>query len=593
MLAATRLIALHKNKGMTVAACLKNRTDYIENPDKTEQGQYVSSYACSALTADEEFMLTKRQYDLVNGRRQISDVIAYQIRQSFRPGEITAEEANKVGYELAMRFTKGKHAFVVATHTDRQHIHNHVIFNSTALDGTKKFRDFFFSALAVQRLSDLICLEHQLSVIEKKPYRERQKRVLYPPKESNRDRLCGIIDTILAEKPKDFEVFLQKLERQGYKAKRGKHTAVKGKGQKRFIRFQTLGTGYSEEEIKAVLEGKAKHQPYQRTLPKEQPFQLLVDIQGKMAEGKSVGYKRWATKFNLKEMSKTLLFLQEQKISSAEELRERAAAATERYHAMGDSIKAAETRLAEIAVLKTHIINYAKTRPVYDAYRKSGYSKKFLEAHREEITLHKAAKAAFDEAGLQKLPKVKELDAEFSELLTKKKAAYPDYRKARNEMQELVRAQKNVERFLQRKRTPPRKPRLDKRIPPRNFPTWEASSAAFLVYVAAVLFYKPIFTQPLGFILCAAGAVEKPATERAVGVVYLRDSIGISKINTAFLTGQQIDRIHVQQLLLPSFMCQGAQRLLLYHVPFQKTIAFLTKDTHKNFSSQKYPDGVE
>ena len=100
-----------------------------------------------------------------------------------------------------MRFTKGKHAFVVATHTDRQHIHNHVIFNSTALDGTRKFRDFFFSALAVQRLSDLICLEHQLSVIEKKPYRERQKRIVYPPKESNRDRLCGIIDTILAEKP--------------------------------------------------------------------------------------------------------------------------------------------------------------------------------------------------------------------------------------------------------------------------------------------------------------------------------------------------------------------------------------------------------
>lgn len=183
---------------------------------RPSRGQFVSSYACSALTADEEFMLTKRQYDLVNGRRQKSDVIAYQIRQSFRPGEITAEEANKVGYELAMRFTKGKYAFVVATHTDRQHIHNHVIFNSTALDGTRKFRDFFFSALAVQRLSDLICLEHQLSVIEKKPYRERQKRVLYPPKESNRDRLCGIIDTILAEKPGDYEAFLQKLEQQGY-----------------------------------------------------------------------------------------------------------------------------------------------------------------------------------------------------------------------------------------------------------------------------------------------------------------------------------------------------------------------------------------
>ncbi len=447
--AATRLIALHKNKGKSVAACLKSRTDYAQNPDKTEQGQLVSSYKCSPLTVDEEFMLTKRQYDLATGRRQKSDVIAYQIRQSFRPGEITAEEANKVGYELAMRFTKGKHAFVVATHTDRQHIHNHVIFNSTALDGSRKFRDFFFSALAVQRLSDLICLEHQLSVIEKKPYRERQKRVLYPPKESNRDKLCSVIDGILLnEKPANFEAFLQKLEQQGYEIKRGKHTSVKGARQKRFIRFRTLGAGYSEDEIKAVLEGKAKHQPYQKKQPKEQPFQLLVDIQGKMAEGKSVGYKKWATKFNLKEMSKTLLFLQEQKIGSAEELRERAAAATERYHAMGDSIKAAEARLTEIAVLKTHIINYAKTRSAYDAYRKSGYSKKFLDAHREEITLHKAAKAAFDEAGLQKLPKVKELDAEFVELLTKKKAAYPDYRKARNEMQELVRAQKNVERFF-------------------------------------------------------------------------------------------------------------------------------------------------
>ena len=448
MLAATRLIALHKNKGLTVAACLKNRTDYIENPDKTEQGQFVSSYACSALTADEEFMLTKRQYDLVNGRRQKSDVIAYQIRQSFRPGEITAEEANKVGYELAMRFTKGKHAFVVATHTDRQHIHNHVIFNSTALDGTKKFRDFFFSALAVQRLSDLICLEHQLSVIEIKPYRERQKRTLYPPKESNRDRLCRVIDSVLDEKPKDYEDFLQKLEQQGYEVKRGKYTSVKGARQKRFIRFRTLGTGYSEDEIKAVLEGKAKHQPYQKKQAKEQPFQLLVDIQEKIAEGKSVGYKKWATKFNLKEMSKTLLFLQEQKIGSAEALRERAAAATERYHAMGDSIKAAEARLTQIAVLKTHIINYAKTRPAYDAYRKSGYSKKFLEAHREEITLHKAAKAAFDEAGMKKLPKVKELDAEYAELLIKKKAAYPDYRKARDEMQQLMKAQKNVELFF-------------------------------------------------------------------------------------------------------------------------------------------------
>ena len=448
-MAATRLIPLHKNKGKSVAACLKDRTDYAQNPDKTAQGELVSSYACSPLTVDEEFMLTKRLYERSTGRIQKSDVIAYQVRQSFKPGEVTPEEANRIGYEFAERFLKGKYAFIVATHTDRAHIHNHILYNSTALDGTRKFKNFWLSSFAVQRLSDRICLEHQLSVIENKPYRERQKHIPYPPKESNRERLCGVIDTILMnEKPADFEAFLSALEQQGYEIKRGKYTSVKGPRQKRFIRFKTLGEGYSEEKIQAVLAGKAKHQPYQKQPPKEQPFHLLVDIQEKMAEGKGEGYKKWAAKHNLKEMSKTLLFLQEQKIGSAEELRERAAAAAERYHAMGDSIKAAEARLTEIAVLKNHIINYAKTHEVYTAYRKAGYSKAFLEAHGEEITLHKAAKAAFDEAGLQKLPKIKELDAEFAELLTKKKAAYPDYRKAREEMQELVRAQKNVERFF-------------------------------------------------------------------------------------------------------------------------------------------------
>ena len=448
-LAATRLIALHKNKGKSVAACLKSRTDYAQNPDKTQQGELVSSYECSPLTVDEEFMLSKRQYELATGRRQKSDVIAYQIRQSFKPGEITAEEANKVGYELAMRFTKGKYAFIVATHTDRKHIHNHIIYNSTALDSTRKFRDFLLSGLVVQRLSDLICLEHQLSVIEIKPYRERQKRTLYPPKESNRDKLCSVIDGILLdEKPANFEAFLQKLEQQGYEIKRGKYTSVKGTRQKRFIRFRTLGAGYSEDEIKAVIAGEAERRPHQKQPPKEQPFHLLVDIQAKLAEGKSMGYARWAKRYNLKEMSKTLIFLQENKIGSIEEMQERVDAATARYHELGDSIKAAEARMTEIAVLRTHIVNYARTRPVYDAYRKAGYSKRFLEAHREEITLHKAAKAAFDEAGLKKLPKTKDLSIEYAELLKKKKEAYPDYRKARDEMQELMKAQKNVEMFF-------------------------------------------------------------------------------------------------------------------------------------------------
>ena len=220
----------------------------------------------------------------------------------------------------------------------------------------------------------------------------------------------------------------------------------KGAGIKTFQVDNTTGEG--SEAVKAVLEGKAKHQPYQKQPPKEQPFHLLVDIQAKLSEGKGEGYARWAKHYNLKEMSKTLIFLQENKIGSIEEMQERVNAATARYHELGDSIKAAEQRMAEIAVLRAHIVNYARTRPVYDAYRKAGYSKKFLEEHREQITLHKAAKAAFDEANLKKLPKVKELDAEYAALLSQKKAAYPAYRKARDKMQELKKAQKNVELFF-------------------------------------------------------------------------------------------------------------------------------------------------
>ena len=132
---------------------------------------------------------------------------------------------------------------------------------------------------------------------------------------------------------------------------------------------------------------------------------MLVDIQAKLAEGKSMGYARWAKRYNLKEMSKTLIFLQEHKIGNIKEMQERVDAATARYHELSDSIKASEKRLAEIAVLKANIINYAKTRPVYDAYRKTGYSRRFLETHRTEITLHKAAKAAFDEANLKTSPR--------------------------------------------------------------------------------------------------------------------------------------------------------------------------------------------
>ena len=444
-MAAVRLIALHANKGKSVAQCLGDRTDYAKNPEKTEKGNLVTAYECDPMTVDEEFMLSKRKYQQITGREQQSDVIAYQIRQSFKPGEISAEEANRLGYELAMRFTKGKYAFIVATHIDRAHIHNHVIFNSTALDGTRKFQDFHLSGLALQRLSDVLCLEHGLSIISPKPYSERQKRTVFPRRPKLRNQLCDDIDRILnaEKKPKDFDEFLQMLEVAEYEIKKGKNISVRGNGQKRFIRLSSLPEGYRESDIRNALDGKAP-MPARNSARQEKKVDLLIDIQA-MLQSKGVGYARWATKYNLKQMSASLMLLRTHGLKNFEELNELVTAKIKQRDEMLAAVQASEKRLAEISVLKTHIINYSKTRTTYEEYRKSGYSKKFLEAHREEITLHRAAKAAFDELGVKKLPKVKDLSAEYAQALARKKKEYAEFRLVRDEMQELLVAQKNIE----------------------------------------------------------------------------------------------------------------------------------------------------
>ena len=439
-MAATRLIPLHVNKGKTIAQSLGDRTDYAKNPEKTEKGELVTGYQCDPMTVDEEFMLSKRQYEQITGRRQKHEVIAYQIRQSFKPGEITPEEANRLGHELALRFTKGKYAFIVATHTDRAHVHNHIVFNSTSIDATRKFKNFWLSSFALQRVSDLICLENGLSVIAPKPYKERTKRTAYPRRVKNRDVLCEDIDLILQKKPESIDAFLQELQQLNYEIKYGKHISVRGKNQTRFIRLSSLEDGYTEADLRAHFIGQREHKP---APVGADAGNLVNDIQNKL-QSKGVGYQRWASVYNLKQMSKTLLFLRDHKIESMEQLDQMVMQQVAKRDALLTSIQQSEKRLVEIGTLKKHIINYSKTRSTYKEYRKAGYSKKFLEAHREEITLHKVAKAAFDELGVKKIPKVKELSIEYAEVLTAKKQTYTEYRQVKNEAQELLIAQRNI-----------------------------------------------------------------------------------------------------------------------------------------------------
>lgn len=459
-MAATKLIAMHQNKGMSVQKCLKDRTDYAKNDEKTDDGKYISSYECNPDFVDLEFLQAKKLYVQTTGRQPKGDVIAYQIRQSFKPGEITPEEANEVGYETGMRFTKGKHAFIVATHIDKAHVHNHIIFNSTNLDCDRKFRDFWFSGLALQRLSDIICLEHGLSIIPKSKPSERAKRGKYPERITKRDVIRADIIECLEHHPTDFDSFLLMLQEKEYEIKCGVHTAVMGKGQKRFIRFRSLGEEFSEENLKKMIAGEMeipekREKPEAEKAPKQEKrkFDLVIDIQEKMAQGKNGGYVRWAKKYNVKQFAESILFLQQHDIHDKETLDALVNGSAEKYRELMKAIKDAEAKMAENKVLKTHIINYSKTRETYIAYRKSGYSKKFFEAHRDEITLHKAAKEAFSKLPDGKIPKVKALNEEYARLLSEKKSAYAEYKKIKKEMRDYQIAKQNVESFYEAQST--------------------------------------------------------------------------------------------------------------------------------------------
>ncbi len=450
-MATTRIISMHIGRGKTVAQCLKDRLDYAKNPEKTQNEKLISAYACDPHTADAEFLLARSQYKTITGREQINDILAYQVRQSFRPGEISAEEANKVGYTFASRFLKGKHAFIVATHTDRKHIHNHIIWNATELDCMHKFRDFLGSGRAVARLSDTICIEHHLSVIEKpKRYTHSSydKWLGDNAQPGRRDLLCADIDAALQKRPKSFEEFLQFMQDAGYEIKRGKQITFCKSGQ-RNIRISSLQEGYLEKDIRAVIAGEKIHAPSSKLrFATPQKTSLLIDIQAKLNTGKGMGYANWAANYNLKQMAKTVLYVQEHGFTDFSDFQKEVDQAIINHKNLSNKTKATEKHMTEILELKKHIIHYVKTRDVYIGYRKSGYSKKYLEAHEHDIMLHKTTKKAFDELGLKKLPTIKSLQAEYAVLLAEKKKNYEQLYTAREKMRALTVYRENLRRIL-------------------------------------------------------------------------------------------------------------------------------------------------
>jgi len=445
---------MHVIKGQTVAHTVHERLSYAINPDKTNNGQLVKAYGCEPETAAGEMLLCKKEYETYIGRSEEkkSDIVLYQIRQSFKPGEITPEKAQEIGYELAMSFTKGKYQFVVATHTDHAHIHNHIIFNSTSIDHTQKFRNFLGSSEAIRKISDKLCLENGLSIIEApKQGPSHYGKWLGDKKPlSWQEKLRQTIDAVMAQKPADFDVFLKLMAENGYEAKQGQHMAFKASGQQKFTRLRSLGEGYSEEELRSTILGKTIHAPKAKIPYRKNPdkINLLVDIQAKLQAGKGPGYERWAKVFNLKQMAQTINFLTENNITDYETLVEKTKAATDRYHELSQQIKDLEKRMAEITELKKHIINYAKTKEIYTAYRESGFSGRFYETNTEDILLHQSAKQAFSLLSAKQIPAMKNLQLEYQKCSSAKKSLSADYRSMKNIMKQSLIIKNNVDLIM-------------------------------------------------------------------------------------------------------------------------------------------------
>ena len=451
----------HISKGETIAQSMKDRFDYGQNPEKTQGGELISAYECDHRTADAEFLLAKAKYKAITGREQKrdADVLCYQIRQAFKPGEITPEEANRVGYETAMRWTKGKHAFFVATHTDRRHIHNHIYYNSTSLDCTRKFRDFFRSAAALRKLSDRVCLEHDLSVIQNPKLHSKGRFLHYgqwigerPPSAKQRVRLA--IVEALGKRPADFAAFLRLMEESGFSVKRGRGGVISflapGQEKPTRLRSSTLGPGFDPEDIRAVIAGE---RPIPE-LPKEGPaparrVDLIIDIQERLAQGKGPAYARWAKVYNLKQMAAALQYLREHELADYAALEASTEAAVDRFHALAGELRDTEAALSHTSQLMGAVVQYAKTRPIFDGYKAARYSKKYLAQHGAELADYRAAKAAINELlDGAKLPKMDALKKQRRELAEKKKALYAEYRKAQADMREAVAVKGNIDCLL-------------------------------------------------------------------------------------------------------------------------------------------------
>ena len=420
---------------------------YIIDPKKTDDELLVSSFGCAASeSAAKEFEWTRNL--AAQQGAQIPKVIARHLIQSFDVGEVSPEVAHEIGKQFADEWLKGKYEYVIATHIDKGHCHNHIIFNAVNFVDYHSYRSNKWTYRELRLLSDEICKEHGLSVIppsqnkgmDYKEYTEAKKGTSW------KQKLKQTIDRLVIT-AKDYDEFLKLMQEAGYEIKTGKYISFRAAGQERFTRAKTIGENYTEERIKERIAGR---NPRKRRMQIERKgISLIIDIQNSIKAQESKGYEHWAKINNLKEAAKTLNYLTENNLLQYADLEAKAEDIHSSYDRTGKELKDVEGRLREIQPLIKNIGNYQRLKPVYEAYQKAKDKTAFRAKHEAELVIFEAARSTLLAVqGDGKLPSLKALQAEQERLTEEQQRLYDERAKLKKEAKQIDTIKANVDSYL-------------------------------------------------------------------------------------------------------------------------------------------------
>ena len=434
-----------------IKGTLNKALDYIQNPAKTDEKMLVSSFGCSYETADIEFGFTLSQA-LDKGSN-----LAHHLIQAFEPGEVDYQTAHEIGRQLADAVTKGQHEYVLTTHIDKGHIHNHIIFCAVNFVDYHKYNSNKRSYYGIRNMSDKLCREHGLSVVVPSRGSKGKSYAEYQAEKTGtswKGKLKFAVDALIPQ-VSSFEELLSKLQAAGYEIKPGKYISCRAPGQERFTRLKTLGADYTEEVIRERISGK-RARPVKAPRADRGGVSLLIDIQNSIKAQESRGYEQWAKIHNLKQAAKTMNFITEHKIEQYTDLTAKIAEIQTESEQAADALKSAEKRLVDMAVLIKNVSTFQKTKPAYDAYRKARNKDSYRAAHEREIILHEAAAKALKAAGVSKLPNLTALQSEYEKLQEQKEALYADYGRLKKQVKEYDVIKQNIDSILRQPREPER-----------------------------------------------------------------------------------------------------------------------------------------